>query len=511
MLLLAPSRLKRLCLLLCLLGQTYARTGAQTCGVDVPPAPREFRAAWVATVANIDWPSSPRLTSEEQKRELIRILDLAKELNLNAIILQVRPQCDALYASRLEPWSEFLTGRMGQPPVPFYDPLAFAVREAHARGLELHAWFNPYRALHPNAQRPPAPGHIAARRPDLAKSYGKYVWLDPGEKEVQDHSLSVVLDVVRRYDVDGVHFDDYFYPYPEKDAAGSNIPFPDEPSWQKYVSAGGRLSREDWRRQNVDEFIRRVAAGVKRLKPHVKFGVSPFGIWQPGHPPGIEGFNAYAQLYADARRWLREGWVDYLTPQLYWPIRQTPQSYTALLDWWLAQNVKGRHVWPGNAAYRVGSTQAFPPGEIIEQVALTRARSRAPGNVFFSMKTFLKNTGGLNELLKAGPYARPALVPELPWLKGAAPAPPLVKLRPMRGASAVEISWRPRRRARHFLTVVQVKEGGTWNALILPASVRSYTYTPKHAGANVTIALSLADRSGRESARTVAPCPRRAG
>src|SRR5581483_8929970 len=399
--------------------------------VVVPEIRREFRGVWVATVANIDWPSKRTLTTDEQKAELIRLLDKAKELKLNAIIFQVRPQCDALYQSSLEPWSEFLTGRMGQAPSPLYDPLEFAVAEAHARGLELHAWFNPYRGSHPSALEPPAPDHISVRRPDLAKQYGRYKWLDPGEPEVQDYSFNVVMDVVRRYDIDGVHFDDYFYPYVERDANNQPIPFPDDAVYQRYVTGGGTLGRADWRRENVNAFIRRVYQGIKAAKPQVKFGLSPFGIWQPGNPPGITGMNAYAEIYADSRRWLGEGWVDYFTPQLYWPINQAAQSYTALLDWWIAQNAQGRHLWPGNAVYRIdnGAGSTFPVGEIINQIEATRERPGSTGNVHFSMAHFLNNRGGISDALKAGAYAQPALVPASPWLYGAPPGAPVVARR----------------------------------------------------------------------------------
>src|ERR1022692_3942920 len=229
----------------------------------VPPAPvREFRAAWVATVANIDWPSRKTLSTQEQKAELLAILDRAAQLKLNAIIFQVRPACDALYASRIEPWSEYLTGTMGKAPEPFYDPLTFAVEEAHKRGLELHAWFNPYRARLRAANSPVAANHISRTRPQLVREYGEFLWLDPGEREVQDYSLSVVMDVVKRYDVDGVHFDDYFYPYKANDRAGKELDFPDGSSWQRF-GARGKLNRDDWRRENVNMFIQRVYKSIK--------------------------------------------------------------------------------------------------------------------------------------------------------------------------------------------------------------------------------------------------------
>ncbi|HEX8097961.1 MAG TPA: family 10 glycosylhydrolase [Pyrinomonadaceae bacterium] len=488
-----------LLILFCLLCQAARALGAQRCGETVPRARREFRAAWVATVNNIDWPSKKGLTSAQQQEELIGILDLAKSLNLNAVILQVRPQCDAIYPSKLEPWSEFLSGEMGKAPEPIYDPLAFAVREAHARGLELHAWLNPYRALFAGATRPASPEHISVRRPDLARTYGKTSWLDPGEREVQDYSLGVVLDVVRRYDVDGVHFDDYFYPYPEKDSSGKNIPFPDDASWQRYVAAGGRLSRDDWRRRNVDDLIERVAKSVKRVRPGIKFSVSPFGIWRPGSPPRVKGFDAYTQIYADSRRWLREGWVDFLAPQLYWPIAQEAQSYTALLDWWNTQNPLRRYVWPGNAVYRIGTTQQFTAAEILDQIRATRERSEPPGNLFFSMKSFLKDQGGINGLLKSGPYREQALVPPMPWLKAPRPASPEVTIEAREGGAT--ISWKRSGGAEPFLWVVYVKDGSEWEAHVLPASARSFSARASEAARLMAppVAVSAVSRAGLES------------
>ena len=303
--------------------------------VSLPAPVREFRGAWLATVANLDWPSEPGLSVAQQKAELTALLDHAAQLKLNAVILQVRPMADAVYASPLEPWSEFLTGRMGKAPQPFYDPLAFAVTEAHRRGLELHAWFNPFRVSLPPAQArsPAALNHLSRTHPELVRRYGNLLWLDPGEPAAREHVLSVILDVVRRYDVDGITFDDYFYPYPEKDVDGRNVDFPDDASWRKFGAASG-MSRDDWRRANVNQFIQNVDHSIHALKPWVKFGISPFGIWRPGWPKQIQGLDTYAKLYADSRLWLANGWLDYISPQLYWPVDQREQSYPVLLQWW---------------------------------------------------------------------------------------------------------------------------------------------------------------------------------
>lgn len=389
---------------------------------EIDPAtampPREFRGVWVATVANIDWPSEPGLTAEEQKQELRQIFDRARSLNFNAIVFQVRPAADALYESNLEPWSEYLTGQMGAPPVPYYDPLTFAIDEAHKRGLELHAWFNPFRAHHPAHVSDISSDHVSFEKPGAVAEYGDYLWLNPGDPVAQEHSLAVMLDVVQRYDIDGVHIDDYFYPYEITDSTGTIVPFPDSVAYEQWLSLGDSLSVGDWRRMSIDTFVEQLYTGIKRIKPHVKFGISPFGIWRPGHPEQIQGYDAYDKIYADSRKWLKEGWVDYFTPQLYWRIDPPEQSYTALLDWWLAQNAHGRHIWPGNYTSRVflEGNQRWEPEEIIRQIDVTRTKDGAGGNVHFSMKALFNNNTGMARALGAGPYGDQALIPETPWL-----------------------------------------------------------------------------------------------
>ncbi|HEX7942553.1 MAG TPA: family 10 glycosylhydrolase, partial [Gemmatimonadaceae bacterium] len=335
-----------------------------------PPVTREFRGVWVASVANIDWPSRPGLTPWQQQVELLEILNRAVELHLNAVVLQVRPAADALYPSKYEPWSEYLTGQMGAAPEPSYDPLAFAVAEAHKRGLELHAWVNPFRAHHPTDTSALATDHVSRAHPDMVRQYGEYLWLDPGDLAARRYSLRVVLDIVRRYDIDGIHIDDYFYPYKERDSLGQEMDFPDEPSWSRYVRAGGTMSRDDWRRHNIDLFIEAMYHAVKAAKPWVKVGISPFGIWRPGNPEQVAGFDAYSQLYADSRKWLTEGWLDYLSPQLYWSVDSPHQSYPVLLEWWASQNTHGRHLWPGNDLNRIAGpldTLGWRADELLEQ------------------------------------------------------------------------------------------------------------------------------------------------
>lgn len=451
----------------------------------LPEPPREFRAAWVATVDNIDWPSKKGLPVAQQKAELAKIVDVAADMGLNALVFQVRPHADAMYASKLEPWSEYLTGECGKAPSPAWDPLEYAIERCHERGLELHAWFNPYRAWHPAAKGPIPATHLAKTKPGIVKSYGTYLWMDPGEPEVQRHSLAVMLDVVKRYDLDGVHIDDYFYPYPVRGQE-----FPDEPSWRASRPEVHRLSRSDWRRRNVDEFVRRLYEGIKRTKSWVKFGISPFGIYRPGIPKGIQaGVDQYEGLYADALKWFREGWCDYFTPQLYWPINQKPQSYPVLLQWWVEQNEKGRHLWPGNYTSRLDPKGGnWPFGELSEQIAITRRTVKDPGNVHFSFKAFLNNWKGSRQALAKDQYSLPALVPASPWLGDRPPSAP----RAVRVENGT-VTWELARPERVGRVVVYGETGGEWRVLGLAGrTVRSFALSDRFD----RVAVAVADRNG---------------
>jgi len=476
----------------------------QPSGIAPPPPAREFRGAWVATVGNIDWPSQKGLTSAQQQAELLAILDRAAQLKLNAVIFQVRPACDALYLSRLEPWSEYLSGTMGQAPEPFYDPLLFAVVEAHKRGLELHAWFNPYRARG-ISESPAAANHISKTHPQIVRQYGKNLWLDPGEKEVQDYSLNVIMDVVKRYDVDGIHMDDYFYPYREKNAAGVEMDFPDEASWRRY-GVRSKLSRADWRRDNVNRFIERVYKSIKAEKPWVKFGISPFGIWRPGNPTRITGLDAYSQLYADSRKWLASGWVDYFAPQLYWSIDSPGQSFPALLGWWAQQNVKGRQLFAGMDATKVSrpgsgrdDARHWQPQEIINQIRLTRKQPGANGHILWDMKS-LAQKPTLDQALEREVYQQPALTPPAPWLSRACPGKPRLTADPREPGAPLKISWAPSKQDKPWLWVLQTEAGGQWNTEIISASQNSRILKGPPPEA---IAITAVDRYGNASAPAV--------
>ena len=469
-----------------------------------PPIAREFRAAWVATVAHIDWPSKRGLTAAQQRAEMLELLDKAKTIGLNAIVLQVRPAADALYPSALEPWSEYLTGASGRPPDTPWDPLAEWVEQSHRRGLELHAWFNPYRARHTSATTPLAANHLANTEPGVVKRYGELLWMDPGEPRAAQRMVDVVLDVVQRYDIDGVHIDDYFYPYPIKDAQGRDIPFPDDPSWQR---AGAPADRAAWRRAQVDGLIERLHAAIHVAKPWVRFGISPFGLPRPDRrPPGITGFSQYDQLHADVERWLSEGWLDYLAPQLYWPIAQTAQAFPVLLDAWLRDNPKGRHIWAGLFTSRIGDKQrAYAPQEVLDQIAVVRERTAsnllANGHIHFSMVALAANREGVADRLREGPYAQPALPPATPWLAEPPPARPEVTIEPAGLSIAMQLSWRaPAGSPPWRWVVLQVRRAGKWRTVPLPVPGASTTLLD---GESEVLAVHAIGRTGQASPATV--------
>ena len=482
-----------------------------------PPTPREFRAAWVATVANIDWPSKKGLTVAQQKKEIIRIVDRAKELNLNALIFQVRPAADAMYPSILEPWSEYLMGEQGKFPDPFYDPLKMWIDESHKRGIELHAWFNPYRARHTSAKGPVSRAHIAVTHPGVVKEYGGYLWMDPGEPAVLRRTLNVMLDVVKRYDVDGIHIDDYFYPYPEVGADKFEVPFPDSISYARYTRRGGTRTLSDWRRHNVDTLVQQLYRRTKALKPWVKVGISPFGIWRPGFPEQIKGFDSYEKLYGDSRLWLREGWIDYFTPQLYWPIAQIPQAYPVLLDWWLGENVLARHIWPGHNASRAAAGGTWAPDELNAQIRATRATT-ASGDVLFSMRALMPvNTvsrdsvsvgvatqpppptaaQALADRLWAEMYSAPALVPASPWLSTRVPSMPRA-IRTHNAASGDHVLRMLSTPSARWVTVRALTDSG-WRSWILSATQRSLVLAPRTDAAPSRVLVSSVNRYGTES------------
>jgi len=462
-------------------------------GEILPPSPaREFRGVWITEVAtNPDWPSKPGLTTAEQKNEMLALLDRAAQLHFNAVFFQVRPACDAFYASFIEPWSDRLTGTQGRAPEPFYDPLAFTIAEAHKRGLELHAWFNPFRAAHPGTKPPIAPNQITRTHPGIIRHYDGQIWLDPGEPESQSRTLAVVLDVVKRYDVDGIVFDDYFYPYPAKNWAGRELDFPDDASWQKFGLKTG-LTRGDWRRDNVNQLVQKISQGIKAAKPWVQFGISPFGIWRPQNPPQIKGLDAYAKIYADSRKWLANGWVDYFAPQLYWPIADREHSFPALFDWWRAQNFKGRHLWP--ALYNAMVGTKFSTEEIPRQVQITRGKSD-PGAIHYHLRSVLDNPA-LAAVVRSQ-YSQPVLIPATPWLDSTPPEKP--KLTVNDAKNSLNVRWENAGTEPARWWLFQSRTNTVWTTEIFPANQTSRILENSSPDA---ISIRAVDRLGNLSAPT---------
>jgi uncharacterized lipoprotein YddW (UPF0748 family) len=444
---------------------------------------RELRGVWIATVSNINFPSRTNLSVEAQKAELDALVATAADSGLNALFFQVRPESDALYRSALEPWSRYLTGTQGRDPG--YDPLEYLLGAAHARAVEVHAWLNPYRAKASASATAVAP-HISVTLPEHAHRYGNLVWMDPGAEPVQDALLAVVEDLVTRYDLDGLHFDDYFYPYPD-----GSTPFPDDATYSAYQAAGGALARDDWRRDNVNRMVEAVNATVLRVNPDVRFGISPFGIYRPGMPSGITGLDQYAAIFADPPVWMQEGWVDYLAPQLYWPSTQTRQAYAPLVAWWSALAHDGRVIIPGNYLSQLGSAAAWSVDEFRTQVALTRAEGpdAAAGNIYFTIAPLEENRDGITDVFRDELYPTPALPPPLPERSHAAPPPPRVT------QDGLRITLAPGGPEPLKGWVLYRDDGAGGWALqdILPATVDTLELTAGR------WAVSAADRGARES------------
>lgn len=494
-----------------------------TSSTQPPQSPREFRAVWVATVANIDWPSKPGLPSDQQQKEAIAILDKCVELNLNAVILQVRTSCDALYDSKYEPWSYFLTGEQGKAPEPYYDPLKFWCDEAHKRGLQLHAWFNPYRAKSAAGKYEASANHISKTNPSIVKSFNGWEWLDPSEQASQDLTYNVFMDVATRYDVDGLHIDDYFYPYPEY---LKNADFPDDDSWQRYQASGGKLSRADWRRDSVNKLIHRIYMGLKSQKPHVQFGISPFGLPRAGRIPGVTGFDQYEKLYADTQMWLEQGWLDYWTPQLYWKISAPQQGYVDLLTYWSQHNPKKRNLWPGLFTSRLGEKEPHATttttdttddvahkeydrekklwtlDSITDQIIATRHVPGASGEVHFSAVAFTKDMKGINEALKNGVYKYPALVPTSPWLDKSVPEQPHVTLQHGRDATVARVMKSPTGE-EPLVWSVYTREGDKWIFHTYPASESTLVLKPSGDPPITEVSVAAVNRLGNESTRAL--------
>ncbi|HZW38115.1 MAG TPA: family 10 glycosylhydrolase [Ignavibacteriaceae bacterium] len=367
----------------------------------------EMRGVWIATVVNYDWPSSPGLSVAQQKQELVDMIERMKLYGFNTIYFQVRAEADAFYNSNYEPWSYYLTGTQGVGPNPTYDPLEFAIEEAHKRGLELHAWFNPYRAVRTVGAYSISPNHISRTHPEYIITINTFKFLNPGLPEVEDYVLNVIMDVVKRYKIDGVHMDDYFYPYPP-----DQISTQDTATFRLYNR--GITNIGDWRRDNVNKLVAEINDSIQVNKPYLKFGMSPFGIWKPGFPPGISGMDAYNTIYCDAINWLQNQSIDYLTPQLYWAFGGAT-DFAALANWWSdSAYAHGRHIYPGLATYR--EADIYTANEIPSQLSFTRNNSKIQGTVQFRAKVpFYNNSKGITDSLKYNYFSAPSITNKMMW------------------------------------------------------------------------------------------------
>ncbi|MFV1979805.1 MAG: family 10 glycosylhydrolase [Rhodothermia bacterium] len=396
----------------------------------------EFRGAWIATVLRLDWP--PRSNPQVQQDQLILQLDSLKAAGINAVFFQIRPESDAMYNSDLEPWSYWLTGMQGRAPDPFFDPLQVAIDEAHKRGMELHAWFNPYRASRGSAYET-SPDHVTKAHPEWILWFGSRATLDPGLPDVREHIIKVIVDVVNRYDIDGVHFDDYFYPYPPNHISNEDA--------QTFADHNrGFTDVGDWRRDNVNILVQQVSDTLTALKPALKFGIAPFGIWKNGVPPGIVGLDAYNVIYGDALAWLNAESIDYLVPLLSWPFGGR-QDYGKLASWW-ADQMNGRHMYVGHGAYRADPKTLPPPGSLISadeipnQIRFNRDHAGIKGSVFFRAKNLtVFHTKGLADSLKTDFFRYPALTPVMPWKDQTAPPAPQALTFEWTGPGELTLSW----------------------------------------------------------------------
>ncbi|SNV37807.1 Uncharacterized protein conserved in bacteria [Chryseobacterium taklimakanense] len=460
--------------------------------LTLPTVNREFRAAWVATVANINWPSRNNLSVEQQKLEAVQMLDMLKDAHFNAVIFQARPSADALYKSDLEPWSYFLTGQTGKAPSPYYDPLEFWISEAHKRGMELHVWLNPYRAHHTTGGAVTGESMAAKMSSDTYRLRNGMYWMDPTSDRVQNHVSAVIKDLVKRYDLDAVHIDDYFYPYREYNGGAD---FPDSRTWTAYKNSGGDLSKADWRRANVNKFIKRIHDEIKAEKPYVKFGISPFGIWKPGYPADVTGSSQYDELFADAKLWLNEGWCDYYSPQLYWK-EEGPQRFSSLLKWWKQENYKNIHLWPGLNTVGIKGV-ADKSQEISDQISTTRnLLGNGAGVIHYSIDGLSKDWKMLSAVKNL--YREKALVPASPWIK----TEPVLKpeLTAKKNGTTVDIRWLSRKPQQVRNWILYSKYGSQWETQILNGEDYSLKLPLAKSGVHLTdLALKSVDRLGNES------------
>jgi uncharacterized lipoprotein YddW (UPF0748 family) len=407
----------------------------------------ELRGAWIATVANIDWPSEPGLSPERQRIQFDSILDVLKAMSMNAVFVQVRPAGDAFYNSPNVPWSKYLSGEQGVAPEPLYDPMEYMIKAAHDRRMEFHAWLNPYRATFDLDTAALSPLHPLRALPDENKAewffrYGRRYYFNPASAKVRQYLNNVVKDIVVRYDVDGIHFDDYFYPYKEN---GEELE-----DYNDFARNPRKFNTiEDWRRDNVNRLIQETSATIKKIKPYVRFGIGPFGVWRNKDRDPINGSDtragimSYDDLYADVLLWLKNNWIDYVAPQIYWSIGFPPADYEVLIDWW-SQHTYGKHLYIGHAAYKIANNNIDEnwnePDQINKQITLNRDNPNVQGSIFFSVTSLLNNPLGVQDSLITNQYRTQALHPGMEYLSTVLPAAP--QICKVKGTeSTVKIAW----------------------------------------------------------------------
>jgi uncharacterized lipoprotein YddW (UPF0748 family) len=401
----------RLICLFCLMCIFMTSIAAQSGSRHTPPK-RELRGVWVATVMNLDFPEKPTTWATAHKEQWKKLLEQYKSLGFNAVFFQVRSAGDAFYLSEHAPWSAYLTGRQDLPPKPEYDVLRFLIDETHKHGMEFHAWLNPFRATMNLDTSDLSIRHVFNRKRSWVVRYGRQYYINPGIPQAREHVRDVVAELVTKYDVDGIHFDDYFYPYPI-----ANTPFPDSST---YLVHGSRNFQDinNWRRNNVDQLIELVSVAIKEIKPHIFFGVSPFGVWRNKEDDELgsettASITSYDALYADVLRWLRKDWIDYVVPQNYWNIGFEPADHQILQRWW-AGHKYGKQLFIGHAAYKIANDQQeawYDPGQMKKQIHMARRNRRIDGSVFFRSGSVLGDPLDLKDTLRAV-YSMPALLPE---------------------------------------------------------------------------------------------------
>lgn len=461
------------------------------------PPKRELRGVWIATIENIDWPSKKGLSDAEQKAEIDKILDYHKSLNINAVYFQVRAASDAFYAKgQIEPWSEWLSGTQGKAPG--YDPLAYIIEACHKRAIECHAWLNLNRGRHKSAKSI-AKNHITNIKPSWFTSYGGYTLFDFGQPVVRNYQVEIVENLVKNYDLDGIHFDDYFYPY-----TLDNEVYNDRESFKKYGENFKNVN--DWRRYNINVLVKDIARAIKQIKPWVKFGISPFGVWA-NKSTNADGSNtqagqtSYDNLYADTRLWSKENWIDYMVPQVYFSTTHPKVPYKTLADWWV-QNTQNRHLYMGIGAYKMGKDKDSAwqnPQQISEQIAYNRNQLKIDGALFFSSKSLINNALGMNQYIKEN-YKYPAFAPQMPWL--VLPDVTWPRFRQQKSADTIQFNFEKWPEHSKYAVVYKFTNGKIFD-FNNPANIESIQYIPQ----NLTIktepgaryAITILDRLWNES------------